>query len=436
MKGFLSAARLAFALTCIPRLFATLFLIPIILSLLLVYAQLIATGLVVRSLSQDQKSLESGAKQLRSQSMARQLVYGDSKELPPLRICRWIDVTAADGTVFEKPPVPECAPDKLDAALRVVDPEHFAVAPYQEMFSGNVERLHVCRTCQPHVVIGIGPEGNTTQVYSVWGLLILSLVQFNDAVSEKYAKVFEGFDQVQDQLGHIKFFSAGFLNPIDIRGMKVSLVVVFNIALLIVMAMWLALRAHRKVLDYFARSGALLPMVAATGNNVFYGAIWILTGMRVLSFLAAAIPVTLFGLQEILTTDQVEGLFLGGLGAVALWLGTLIAGLALAALISSIAELKHRHSLLSFFYRYVPIVVCSLGMVVWSASFLSDAEVAGIIRNCIAVVPIVGMGPVLLAPVFEPPRSILLVHAILAFGMLYICLRHNARWFAAHLEDL
>lgn len=434
---FLSSAfRLALALARIPKLFSALFLIPLILSLLLVYGQLVVTGLFVRTFSQSHESVEDTFKQMKRENLGRRLLYGEGAELPPLLLCRWRMVQDEFGNSGEIPPSEECAPDKLDVALKVQNPQTFDASEYEKIFNGNVERLHICTSCQPHVVIEVGEATNNTHVYSIWGLMVLSLVQFNDDVGEQYVQAIKKFDKIKSKIGDILFFSPGFRHPIGVRQMYVSMAVVFNIAILIVITMWLALRAHRKVLDYFARSGALLPMVAATGKGVFYAAIWILTFFRVGGFLLAAIPMTILGFAEILRRDQIVTVFGKDHLALALWVVAVISSLGLATLISSISELKQRHQFLSFTYRYLPISVCALGMLLWSASFISDGYHTGMVRNVMTALPILGMGPVLIAPVFKPNFDVLAIHTMLTVLLFLFALRHNARWFAAHLEDL
>lgn len=435
MKLLLSALRLAVALARIPRLFATLLLIPLFLSLVLVYFQLLVTGLFVQTLTQKQENVETTLRQVKKENLGRQLLYGRGVELPPITVCRWNYVQHTDGKLYEMPP-PGCDPDKLDVAVHVEDPSTFDAAEYEKIFNGNVERLHICKECRPHVVIEVGAKENKTQVFSVWGMLVLSLIQFNDDVTEQYISVVKNFDKIKFKIGDISFHSSGFRHPVGVRMMYVSMAVVFNIALLIVITMWLALRAHRKVLDYFARSGALLPMVAATGKGVFYAAIWILTFFRVGAFLVAAVPLTIYGFSEILRKDQVTSVFGSDYVALLLWVIAIVTSLGLATLISSISELKQRHQFLSFMYRYLPITVCAFGMVLWSASFISDSDYTGTFRNVMTSLPILGMGPVLIAPVFKPNFDVLAIHTVLTSLLFIFALKHNARWFAAHLEDL
>jgi hypothetical protein len=190
------------------------------------------------------------------------------------------------------------------------------------------------------------------------------------------------------------------------------------------------------VLDYFARNGALLPMVAATGKHSFYDAIWLLTVFRVGAFLLAAVPATLLVFTG-LTEDQPIPSFFGEdrLFPYA-WMVAIGLSFALATLIASIADLKHRHHFLSFLYLYLPIAVCAISAVGWGLTFLVDSPAFGYVRNIAAALPIVGMAPVLVSPLFQPSIWVLVAHALLTLGLIWLFLKRNAHWFAAHLEEL
>jgi len=207
-------------------------------------------------------------------------------------------------------------------------------------------------------------------------------------------------------------------------------------ASLVIISLWLALKAHRKVLDYFARNGALLPMVAATGKGVFYAAIWILTLTRVAAFVCAAVPITFFGLTGLLSDRQLDQMIKINSPEFVLWVLALLASLSLATLIASIADLKHRHQFFSIGYRYVPLFFCLAGGFVWTGSFLFDGPFFGYFRALLSALPIVGAASILVAPVMQPQLSVLVVHLLLTSVLLVVALKRNARWFAAHLEEL
>jgi multisubunit Na+/H+ antiporter MnhC subunit len=177
-------------------------------------------------------------------------------------------------------------------------------------------------------------------------------------------------------------------------------------------------------------------MVAATGQSAFYGALWILTLIRVGAFLAGAVPLTLLGIQGIMDTEGVGETFFGQPLELALWFTALVSGFALATLVASLADLKHRHHLLSMLYKYVPLALCLLGTVVWTFTFILDGPLFGHLRTVITAIPVLGMGPVLVAPALKPELFALSIHTVLTVLLAGWALRSNARWFAAHLEEL
>ena len=50
--------------------------------------------------------------------------------------------------------------------------------------------------------------------------------------------------------------------------------------------------------------------------------------------------------------------------------------------------------------------------------------------------PVLGIAPILIAPIFKPMVDVLTVHSILTILVCLYVLRANAHWFAAHLEEL
>jgi len=79
----------------------------------------------------------------------------------------------------EVPPSNEanCIPDRLDVAIRSNSPEVEDTSEYQALFSGQIDRLHVCATCTPDVVLTPGTDDKDAlaKVHSVFGLALLSL---------------------------------------------------------------------------------------------------------------------------------------------------------------------------------------------------------------------------------------------------------------------
>ena len=68
--------------------------------------------------------------------------------------------------------------------------------------------------------------------------------------------------------------------------------------------------------------------------------------------------------------------------------------LGLATLIASIAELKHRHCLLSFTYKYIPLGIAFFGALIWGFSFLFEGSTASVIRSITSSFEAVGAGAV------------------------------------------
>jgi hypothetical protein len=433
----MNAFRLAFSLMMIPRLFASLLLFPLLISFCFVYFQLVMTGVAVRLINRDSKEVEQNLEHMQDQNILRTILYGSEGRLPSVRICRWVDEVQPDGTSEEVPPDELCEPDRLDLAIHTPAPTAFDVEPYRKLFDGNVERIHICKErCKPDIVIKKSGDRMQSDIYSVWGLGVMTLIMFNRDVGTHYVEAAKDMEEIKYLVGKRFLHSNGFRKPISLTGFNTSMILVVNISFLVVITLWLALKAHRKVLDYFVRNGALLPMVAACSKSSFYSAIWVITLTRVVLFLLGSVPVTFYTFINLLE-DETKGLF-GDLNWLdfALWIITIASSMSLATLIASIADLKHRHSIVSFVYRYIPISIAILGAAIWSASFVFDGVAAGYLRSMIAAFPIFGMTPVLVAPVFAPIPEIMALHTLATLAILAVALKHNTRWFAAHLEEL
>ena len=431
----MNAFRIAIALVRVPRLFVSLLFFPIIAGIVLVYIQLIGTSLFATTVNKDSASMEDTANYFQNQNPIRTIVYGSGRALPPALICRW-NLIEADGQKYEQPPDEQCAPASHDVAIQTDDVLGYDPSLFQQVFDGNIERIHICRWCQPNIVIKDTENNATTHIHGVIGFGLVTASKYSaDAHHERIA-ITKIQESLWDNLGEQILYIRGLRRPIAIDSIAPLMAFILNISFLVLMTVWLALRAHRKVLDYFARSGALLPLVAASGKRNFYGAIWLITLLRVVFFLMAALPVTLSA-TFLLFTDQQLSEYLEPLAAeLILWLIALSSSLALAMAIGSISDLKQRHSILSFAYRYVPLAVCLIGTAVWAVSFIIDTDQAIMIRNIVAALPVVGITPVLLAPAFQPALDILTFHSLLAVAAIVLVFKRNAHWFAAHLEDL
>ena len=432
----MSPLKLTLALLRIPRLFFSLIFFPFLLSLVLVYVQLFLTAIAVKILNQDSSRYQQVFKEREENNFIRKLIYGSGKLLPDARICTWQKTKQANGEIIESNNDPECQPSRLDVALNIPNISEIQLETYKNIFNGNVERIHICESCQPDIVVSQTKDGMRTELKSIWATLIVGVVSFGKNTSEHYVEAIKSNEDTKKLLGKRSLLVPGYSTPITLSGLETNIVVVLNFALLIVIALWLALKAHRRVLDYFSRSGALLPLVASTGKRSFYVALWYLTLIRVAAFLFAALPLTILSLNHILHDGNAWLIFTKDFQTTLLWLVAIVSSLAFATLVASIAELKHRHNFLSFVYRYIPLLFCALGAILWVFSFIFEGSLAHLFRATLTTLPVIGMTPVMLAPIVKPNILILIAHSVLTLALFSFLLKHNTRWFAAHLEDL
>lgn len=431
------ALRLALAFLMVPRLFASLILFPLVLSLLLVSGQMLLTQVLLLSATTDLTSAAHPAAETKQSSFLRLILFRDAAPRPALRTCRWVKRMTGSDRFIETPPSKECAPDRLDAALHVDTPATFAATEYEQILGGSFDRLHICvRDCKPDIVIFAEEASPRTDIFSFWAWALLYEARLGLTTRQDFVDKLNEIKSARALIGNQFLFIDGVRGAVSLKNLLYSVALVVNVALLVILALWLALKAHRKVLDYFSYSGALLPMVAATGKGTFYLALWLLTFFRVAAFLAAAVPITAMGIYDAMPEDV--GPLFGGIdiAELLLWLIALSMSLGFATLIASIAELKQRHALLSFLYKFIPLLVSGLGAALWGLSFIMHGSVGEYMRDTVASLPLLGMAPILVAPIVKPKFAIFVIHTILTTILLTIAARLNARWFAAHLEEI
>jgi hypothetical protein len=422
---------LALSLIRIPHLAISLFLFPLLISLVLVFVQLVVTGLLLKASSIETVTSQLTTKREAELSMVRRILYGSPDLRPPIRVCRW-----NGDPDDERPAESECSPDRLDVAINVSEPSSFDPSKYVELFNGQVDRLHVCHSCQPDVVIAVDSSGIArSEIYSVYGLVVLSLPYAKSDVRDQKIQLMRNISDIKKSFGELHLHLPDVAGGIGVSQLQGSMPFTLNIGLLVLMALWLALRAHRRVLDYFSQNNVLLPLVAACGKGRFYSALWMLTLLRVGCFLCASIPMVFFGLKDIAGPDIFRSLEVSTLQILS-WLFVLVSTFGLATVIASIAELKHRHSVLSFSYKVMPILIAILGAVLWGATFIFPTDAMATLRMWLAAIPIIGMTPIFLAPIIKLPVLPLLIHGVCSVVLLKWALAHNARWFAAHLEEV
>lgn len=428
---------IACSLLRIPHLGISLFLVPIIASVLIVVGQLVITGVLIRSaattgalIDADSITRNEGAR--RESNPVRALLYGSGARRPPIHVCRWNSSRVTPE--IEAPPTPECHPDRLDVALNVRDPARFQVEHYVELFDGQVDRLHVCERCSPDVVISI-IEGETarTRVYSVYGLavLLLSFVPKEGLRTERQAEL----HSTEQYVGEVSMFMPESSRFIPLSMTNIAIPLTLNLVPLVIVTAWLALRAHRKVIHYFARNDVLLPLVAATGKRDFYGALWLLTATRVGIFLVASLPLVCMGLRDIVGKDFFRQLS-GQASELLVWGFALIPSIWLSTSIASLADLRRRETFFSIAYRYFPISLAFVGGIAWMGSFIVASDAAATFRAILLGVPILGISPMLIAPITEPIEGWLIVHGVLSALLLRRVTRVSSSWFGAHVEEI
>lgn len=432
----LRSLHLAFALIRIPHLAISLFIVPLFIGLLLVTVQLLITGTLLLLSNPRLGDGPKEAPQTNSDgNLVRLILYGENSLRPSLTVCRW-EMDAAGNEIPPKG-IGNCTPDRLDVAIRSNNPLQENTAEYEKLFQGQIDRLHVCATCTPDIIFTphTGEGDNQVTVHSIFGLALLSLPLSNSQLLTQQFELRQEFKRVTDLFGSVYFELPEIPGGINATELRRTLPITLNIAALIITTLWLGLRAHRKVLDYFSRNDVLLPLVAACGKHQFYSALWILTIVRVSCFLLASVPLLAIGIKGFLGKESF--LSIGtSVSQFITWLVTISASLALTTVLASLAELKHRQTFFSILYRYVPLFCAGLGAVVWIATLLSQTTSMAALRATITAIPIIGSAPLLVAPILNLPSLVMLPHAALSLVFLVVLLRRNARWFAAHLDEV
>lgn len=424
-----AAFRLAWSLIRIRHLMFSLFFLPLLCSVLLVFGQLVVTGMFLNAATSDVEGTEVPEKE---DNAVRFLLYGSGEQRPPLKVCRWIPNPLDPSR--EIAPTRDCSADSLDVAINVDNPDAFVADRYVDIFEGQIDRLHICKRCSPNAVIRVASDGEiSTRASSVYALAVLSLTLAPKREVREEQR--DHLKQIRENLGDILFFMPDSKDLVLMSPKNGAIAFTANIVPLVIIALWLAVRAHRKVLDYFSNNNVLLPLVAATGKRTFYSALWILTALRVGCFLAASLPILYFGLLDIKGDDAFESLH-GHTLLIGVWLCAAVSAVALSTIVTSIADLKHRQEWYTFVYRYVPIVIALGGSFAWGASFIIPNHAMALVRNTILSIPVLGLGPLFVAPITLPATMFVAIHAMISVVCMYIIVRRNARWFGAHLEEI
>jgi hypothetical protein len=427
----------ALSLIRVPKLFVSLLLWPLVIGLIVASFQIVVSIAFFNLVTETPKDYE---KRLTSEQgdtkYIRKLMFGSSRKLPPIRICRWLENNGV-----ELPPDNTCEVQPNEVAIHTASPLDYDVTNFERYFNGSTTKIHICKTCKADIVVEIEGEEVKSNVYGLLPLGVYFLNDtpgYSDASSDYIAARVDARKKLQelmDLTGTVYLHPSGNNHTINITDASKMMLLILNTAMLAVVTLWLSLKGHRKVLDYFASNGALLPLVAACGKSTFYTSLWIITLVRVAFFLIAVLPSTiLVSAQSI--PDETLRLFIGEVPEFVLWLLGLLASLSSLAIVASIAELKHRHSFVSFLYRYIPLLLATVGTVVWTICIFTPGETSQYLQLIIASLPVVGVSPIIVSPLLPVSNTVIAAHCLCSSAFVLLVLHLNSQWFAAHLEEI
>jgi hypothetical protein len=423
--------RIAFAFIKIPRLFIALLFWPMIIGILIAIIQAMATSIYVNLSSE---TVEQYQNRVLSDSYetnwVREKLFHTRKDLPPLRICIW------KNKVHE----PGCDIEPYDIVMRNENPTEVEITNLKNFYSGSTRKVHFCKDCSSEIIMTPAKGKNEEVTTRIFGFSAIGVYFLTDHAKRNLANVHyieakETIEVFKDSIGTIYLHPPGLKYPINVTHGTKIMILIINAALIAIITLWLTLKGHRKVLDYFSKNGALLPLVAACGKERFYASLWIMTILRVGFFLLTVLPATII-LYLYSVPEETHAIFFKSPAEFSIYLFGLISGLSCIGIIGSIAELKQRHSLVSFSYKYLPIILCLTGTGIWLLCIFIPGDTAKIVRSFISAIPVLGITPVLVSPLITLEQTILSIHSILSSLLVLILFRYNASWFAAHIEEL
>lgn len=419
------ALRLALSLILIPRLFGSLLLWPLCIGIFIALTQITFSAAYLDAKNTSVRKYQEKAENIQRGSYIRSFLYQSAETLPPIFLCRQDELQK------------NCIVDEKDIVVQTQDVATFNVEQYLDFFNGTARQLVVCRDCSSSLTIQANKESNTTFIRTLTGLLLLFHAEnfAERKLNTFYAGAKQHIESVKDLQGIIFFTPSVGGTNINLSTVSSLILLIVNTSFLVVITLWLALRAHRKVLDYFAKNDCLLPMVAACGKNNFYIALWLLTILRVMFFLSATVPVGIFFFIQTVP-EEIKREFIGNYFIFCAWLLAISTSLGVTVVIASVAELKQRVVLLSILYRYTPLLLCVIGGALWAITLFDALPNHDLINNIVASLPILGLTAVILQPIVSLSLTTLFVHAILSTALMLFILRKNALWFAAHLEEI
>lgn len=429
----MSPIHLTLSLIRIPRLFLSLFLVPVALSLVIVGFQLSLSALFLAGQERGKTDdLANTFSAQRKPGWLRTTLLGGT--VPDhAQVCYWKTDNRTQRLV---PLDPSCFLERYDVVIEPEILETIPIGKYQSYFDGSFSKIHVCEGCLTDLVLWKHESKTRIDIRSFFALALFQGIDMSEDVRAGYRVAIDAKKAIEDATGERYLIFTGFQEGAPLSSVTLTFIIIINICGLIITALWLAIKAHRRVLDYFSHSGALLPLVAACGARCFYSAVWLLTVLRVVSFLGAAVPIGIITFRSLISESDDLFLFPNSPLTMTFWLIALASCLALTTLIASIAELKAHHSLRSFKYKILPMLLCMVGGIIWGLTFIFETGYSQYIRSFLTVLPILGLAPIIMAPIFSPPLVSLIVHVALTAALFLFSLEKNAEWFAAHLDDI
>lgn len=398
----------------IPKLFIDIFLLPCLISFFIILIQLVITSLVIGSVSTKADTQIKNTQAVTNPLRKFLLGCEDCK----LEVCRYEKSQIISGK--------NCEREFYDFTIYAPKPREFDLSPYLEQLNTHFKRVVICDDCEPSAIVLETSPVTEIHISSVWGLML-----YANSVQDSFKKLKASRDKTEEIKGKFGSLYLHIRGMGMIKGEKLvqRLGVIANICSILVISVWLLVRAHRLILSYFARSGSLLPLVSFLGPP-FYSSIWILTLMRVLIFLS---PSTLAAYVVLKAEYNIEFLPFADLIE---WLLALFSGFLLAGLTSSISDLKSRGNFRYIIFRYLPFLTTLIGGALWGLSLLFPLSFMVSLRSILTATPLLGLAPLILSPIF--PVSKLVIAAACASNALcvYLLARANRTWFNSHLEEI
>ncbi len=423
----MTSFKLALAFIRIPRLFLALLFWPLVLGLFISLFQIsISISFLQFNDSRAAKVEERLQSKENNNTWMTRIVHGKAEIQDPV-VCRW------QGS--EIPLSKRCNEGRYDAAVLTDSPETLDVSSYLEHFGKSIRALHICKSCTAALVMN--PSKNEMNIYSIRGMLIYMLKEFfqNKEQGQHYVDFLKDKEKTSKFEGEVNLYPGNNPLIISLSSLLPHLLFIFNVATLVLLTLWLAIKAHTKVLQYFSKNDALLPLVASCGKKSFYNSIWVITAARVGCFLLAAIPVTIISYNKLLNQSPLETLGISG-WFLLLWFLAIVSSLSLVTMISSVAELKKRHSITGFVYQYSPIVFCLFGLALWGIAIFSNMDFSFQFARVVFATPILGLGPLLISPIAEADPGVVFIHLLLSLIFFLRLKNSNSDWFASHLGQI